>query len=169
MILWWPWAQGEQAARVNTVFPGPIESDRIHNVFRAMDSLRDLEEGTTSKEFLDLMILRRDGGRTADFRYPGPKPQLRETAIIMLADAVEGASRSLHDPTPARLRGLVSKIVNMRLSEGQLEESGLNLSDVAKIREAFITVLTGRFHTRISYPELPTIKGGTHAPPLNWG
>jgi putative nucleotidyltransferase with HDIG domain len=103
------------------------------------------------------------------YRYPGPKPQLREIAIIMLADAVEGASRSLHEPTPARLRGLVSKIVNMRLAEGQLEESGLNLSDVAKIREAFITVLTGRFHTRVSYPELPTIKGGTHGSSVNWG
>jgi hypothetical protein len=92
----------------------------------------------------------------AAYRYPGPKPQSRETAIVMLADAVEGASRSLTEPTPARLRGLVNKIVNMRLGEGELDESGLNLSDVARIREAFVTVLTARFHTRVAYPELPS-------------
>jgi membrane-associated HD superfamily phosphohydrolase len=86
--------------------------------------------------------------RDAAYRYPGPRPQSQEAAIVMLADAVEGASRSLTDPTPARLRGLVNKIVNMRLGEGELDESGLNLSDVARIREAFITVLTARFHTR---------------------
>jgi hypothetical protein len=96
------------------------------------------------------------------YRYPGPKPQSRETAIVMLADSVEGASRSLQDPTPARLRGLVTKIVNMRLSEGQLDQSGLNLSEVDRIREAFITVLTGRFHTRIPYPELPLRRGRPH-------
>jgi hypothetical protein len=90
----------------------------------------------------------------AAYRYPGPKPQARETAIIMLADAVEGASRSLSEPTPARLRGLVNKIVNLRLAEGELDESGLNLSDVAKIRESFVTVLTARFHTRVAYPDL---------------
>ncbi len=96
------------------------------------------------------------------YRYAGPKPQSREAGVVMLADSVEGASRSLQDPTPARLRGLVTKIVNMRLSEGQLDQSALNLSDVDRIREAFITVLTGRFHTRIPYPELPLKRGGTH-------
>ena len=90
-----------------------------------------------------------------EYRYPGPKPQARETAVVMLADAVEGASRSLTEPTPARLRGLVHKIVNMRLGEGELDESGLNLSEVARVREAFVTVLTARFHTRVAYPELP--------------
>lgn len=94
------------------------------------------------------------------YRYPGPRPRTRESGIVMLADSVEGASRSLQDPTPSRLRGLVNKIVGMRLNEGQLDESGLTLSDVDRIREAFITVLTGRFHTRVPYPELPIRRGG---------
>jgi putative nucleotidyltransferase with HDIG domain len=90
-----------------------------------------------------------------DYRYPGPKPQTKETAIVMLADSIEGASRSLQGPTPARLRGLVNKIVDQRLHEGQLDECGLSLADVARIREAFLQVLTGIFHVRVAYPELP--------------
>ena len=90
-----------------------------------------------------------------DYRYPGPKPQTKETAIVMLADSIEGASRSLQGPTPARLRGLVNKIVDQRLHEGQLDECGLSLADVAHIREAFLQVLTGIFHVRVAYPELP--------------
>jgi putative nucleotidyltransferase with HDIG domain len=147
-----------------------LEIARKEKLPRVVRDAISQHHGTTITAFFYAKALDLDP-TTPDsaYRYPGPKPQSRETAIIMLADAVEGASRSLHDPTPARLRGLVSKIVNMRLSEGQLEESGLNLSDVAKIREAFITVLTGRFHARIAYPELPTIKGGTHGSPLTWG
>jgi putative nucleotidyltransferase with HDIG domain len=90
-----------------------------------------------------------------DYRYPGPKPQSKETAIVMMADSIEGASRSLQGPTPARLRGLVNKIVDQRLHEGQLDECGLSLADVARIREAFLQVLTGIFHVRVAYPELP--------------
>ncbi|MGH7726226.1 MAG: HD family phosphohydrolase [Candidatus Eiseniibacteriota bacterium] len=90
-----------------------------------------------------------------DYRYPGPRPQSKETAIVMLADSIEGASRSLSNPTPARLRGLVNKIVDQRLHEGQLDECGLSLADVARIREAFLQVLTGIFHVRVPYPELP--------------
>jgi len=90
-----------------------------------------------------------------DYRYPGPRPQTKETAIVMLADSIEGASRSLQGPTPARLRGLVNKIVDQRLHEGQLDECGLSLADVAHIREAFLQVLTGIFHVRVAYPELP--------------
>ncbi len=90
-----------------------------------------------------------------DYRYPGPRPQSKETAIVMLADSIEGASRSLSNPTPARLRGLVNKIVDQRLHEGQLDECGLSLADVARMREAFLQVLTGIFHVRVAYPELP--------------
>jgi len=90
-----------------------------------------------------------------DYRYPGPRPQSKETAIVMLADSIEGASRSLQQPTPARLRGLVNKIVDQRLHEGQLDECGLSLADVARIREAFLQVLTGIFHVRVAYPSCP--------------
>ncbi len=87
-----------------------------------------------------------------DFRYPGPKPQRRETAILMLADAVEAAARSLTKPTPGRIREITKQIVDRRLLSGELDESNLTLSDLARIREAFIPLLTGIHHQRIAYP-----------------
>ncbi len=88
-----------------------------------------------------------------DFRYPGPKPQSRETAVVLLADSVEAASRSLEDPTPARIRGLVRKMINNKFIDGQLDECNLALRDLNTIAETFIKVLTGVFHTRVPYPE----------------
>jgi putative nucleotidyltransferase with HDIG domain len=112
--------------------------------------------GTTVMAFFYAKALEQDPTTPDhDYRYPGPRPQSKETAIVMLADSIEGASRSLQGPTPARLRGLVNKIVDQRLHEGQLDECGLSLADVARIREAFLQVLTGIFHVRVAYPELP--------------
>ena len=112
--------------------------------------------GTTVMAFFYAKALEQDASTPDhDYRYPGPRPQSKETAIVMLADSIEGASRSLQGPTPARLRGLVNKIVDQRLHEGQLDECGLSLADVARIREAFLQVLTGIFHVRVAYPELP--------------
>jgi putative nucleotidyltransferase with HDIG domain len=112
--------------------------------------------GTTVMAFFYAKALEQDPTTPDhDYRYPGPRPQSKETAIVMLADSIEGASRSLTAPTPARLRGLVNKIVDQRLHEGQLDECGLSLADVARIREAFLQVLTGIFHVRVAYPELP--------------
>ena len=88
-----------------------------------------------------------------DFRYPGPKAQSKETAVVLLADSVEAASRSLEDPTPARIHGLVRKMINNKFIDGQLDECNLTLRDLNTIAETFIKVLTGVFHTRISYPE----------------
>lgn len=89
----------------------------------------------------------------ADFSYPGPRPQTREAAILMLADSVEASSRTLTDPTPARLRAHIDKIINGILSEGQLDESELTFRDLNKLAESFQKVLTGIFHHRIVYPE----------------
>ncbi len=89
----------------------------------------------------------------SDFQYPGPRPHSRETAIVMLADAVEAASRSLHEPTSAKLEGLVKKIIYNKLNDGELEFSDLTMSDLNKIQRAFLRVLLGIFHTRIEYPE----------------
>ena len=88
-----------------------------------------------------------------DYRYPGPKPQIRETAIVMLADSVEAASRTLADPKPARIRNLVQNIINDRFQSGELEECPLTLKDLAEIRESFTQILIGVFHHRIEYPE----------------
>ena len=88
-----------------------------------------------------------------DYRYPGPKPQTREAALIMLADAVEAASRTLADPTSARIRGMVQKIINNIFIDGQLDECELTLKDLHKIAKSFNRILGGIFHHRIDYPE----------------
>ncbi len=88
-----------------------------------------------------------------DYRYPGPKPQTREAALIMLADAVEAASRTLTDPTPARIQGMVQKIINNIFIDGQLDECELTLKDLHKIAKSFNRVLGGIYHHRIDYPE----------------
>ncbi len=87
------------------------------------------------------------------FRYAGPKPQSRETAILMLADSVEAASRTLEKPTLGRIEDLVSKIVDAQLADGQLDECDLTQRDLRGIREAFVRLLSGMLHSRIDYPE----------------
>jgi putative nucleotidyltransferase with HDIG domain len=90
----------------------------------------------------------------AAFRYPGPRPQNREIAIVMLADAVESSSRALSDPTPGSLRKLVHDLLMKRLLDGQFEESGLTLSELHAIEKSLATGLTALFHGRIKYPEV---------------
>jgi putative nucleotidyltransferase with HDIG domain len=90
-----------------------------------------------------------------DFRYPGPKPRSKETAVLMLADAVEAAARSLTEPTPSRIRGVVTRILDARVEDGQLDESPITFEDLAKIREGFIPILTALFHARVHYPGAP--------------
>ncbi|WP_020675498.1 HD family phosphohydrolase [Geopsychrobacter electrodiphilus] len=87
------------------------------------------------------------------YRYHGPKPQTREAALIMLADAVEAASRTLTDPTSARIQGMVKKLINNIFIDGQLEECDLTLKDLHLIARSFNQVLGGIFHNRIDYPE----------------
>ncbi|MBU1852072.1 MAG: HDIG domain-containing protein [Candidatus Omnitrophica bacterium] len=88
-----------------------------------------------------------------NFRYPGPKPQTKEAAIVLLADSVEASSRSLADPTPSRISNLVRKVVNNKFIDGQLEECDLTLKDMHQIADAFVRVLMAVFHTRTSYPD----------------
>jgi len=87
------------------------------------------------------------------FRYPGPKPQTKETGVTMLADAVEAASRTLDDPKPARIRNLIQRIINDRFQSGELDECPLTIRDLTKIKEAFVQILIGTFHHRIVYPK----------------
>ncbi|SPD75942.1 7TM receptor with intracellular HD hydrolase [uncultured Desulfobacterium sp.] len=89
----------------------------------------------------------------ADFRYPGPKPQTKEAGLVMLADFVEAASKSLVDPTVARIQGMVQKIINKVFSDGQLDECELTLKDLHEIAKSFNKTLSGIFHHRIEYPE----------------
>ncbi|ENK1242918.1 HD family phosphohydrolase [Clostridium botulinum] len=88
-----------------------------------------------------------------DFRYPGPIPKSKEAAIIMLADGVEAAVRSINEPTKGRIEEMVNKIIKARLDEGQLDECDLTLKEIGLIREAFLKVLVSIYHQRIEYPE----------------
>jgi len=88
-----------------------------------------------------------------DFRYDGPIPQSKETAIVMLADACEAAVRSLHRPNPGRIEAMVRKIIRERLDDGQLDRSDLTMRDLDTIAGEFTRLLTGIFHTRIQYPD----------------
>lgn len=90
----------------------------------------------------------------ADFRYDGRRPQSKESAIIMLADTVEAAVRSMHDPTPQKIREFISKLVRGKLDDGQLDNAPLTLRDITRICDAFSTVLNGVFHERIEYPAI---------------
>ena len=89
-----------------------------------------------------------------DFRYPGPKPQTKEAGLVMLADMVEAASRSLSEPTPSRIQGTVHKMINKAFSDGQLDECELTLKDLHEIAKTFNKTLAGIFHQRIRYPEV---------------
>jgi hypothetical protein len=88
-----------------------------------------------------------------NFRYPGPKPQTKEAGLVMLADMVEAASRSLVDPSPARIQGTVQKIINKVFADGQLDECELTLKDLHVIAKSFNNILGGIFHHRVEYPE----------------
>lgn len=87
-----------------------------------------------------------------DFRYPGPKPQFKEAAIMMLADSCEAAARSLARPDPENIRLIVVKIVDAVITDGQLDECDLTLQEITRIREAIISALTAIYHARIDYP-----------------
>jgi hypothetical protein len=87
------------------------------------------------------------------FRYPGPKPQSREAAILMLSDGVEASVRSLDSKDEASIRAMVDRIVDARVEDGQLDDAELTLKNIAQIKEAFVQQLLGMYHSRIKYPE----------------
>ena len=87
-----------------------------------------------------------------DFRYPGPKPQFKEAAIMMIADSCEAAARSLSEPTPENIRYIVTKIIDAILSDDQLDECDLTLRELTQIREVMIKSLVAIYHSRVDYP-----------------
>jgi len=95
-----------------------------------------------------------DGLDERDYRYPGPKPQSKETAIVMLADSVEGATRALDEHTPQRIEDLVRKVINNKFIDGQLDECNLTLREIDTIASVFVRVLSAMYHGRVKYPEM---------------
>jgi putative nucleotidyltransferase with HDIG domain len=119
-----------------------------------VDTIRE-HHGTTVMAFFYQKALEydsRDSVNIDDFRYPGPRPQSKENALIMLADSAEAAVRSLKDPTAPKIRAIVQRIFEARMNDGELDECSLSLRDIAVIREKFIQLLIGIFHARVAYP-----------------
>ncbi len=88
----------------------------------------------------------------SQFRYPGPSPSTKESGIVMLADSVEAASRSLEEPNAKRLKSLINEIIEERFRDGQLNNSQLTLVDLKKIGESFLPIIIGMYHLRVEYP-----------------
>lgn len=95
----------------------------------------------------------KDEIKVEDFRYDGPLPQTKETGILMLADCVEAASRSMQDPNYQKLDGLVDKLIDKRVQNGQLSETPLTFRDLSIIKQAFLKILIGIYHSRVEYPD----------------
>ncbi|HEX7225833.1 MAG TPA: HDIG domain-containing protein [Candidatus Limnocylindria bacterium] len=114
--------------------------------------------GTSVMTYFHGKALREVGGRPdlvddRTYRYPGPKPQSREAAIIMLADGVEASVRSLDEKDEPSIRGMVDRIVDGRVEDGQLDDAELTLKNIAQIKDAFVGQLLGMYHSRIKYPD----------------
>jgi len=114
--------------------------------------------GTSVMSYFHQKALREVGGREdlvneRTYRYPGPKPQTREAAIIMLADGVEASVRSLDEKDEESIRGMVDRIIDARVEDGQLDDADLTLKNISQIKDAFVGQLLGMYHSRIKYPD----------------
>jgi hypothetical protein len=95
-----------------------------------------------------------------DFRYPGPKPNTRETAIVMLADGCESAVRSIENPDPVKVENVIENIFKSRIDDEQLEDSPVNFRDIKIMKEEFLNILLGQHHKRIKYPKQEEVEKG---------
>jgi len=95
----------------------------------------------------------RESPQEVEFRYPGPRPQTKEAAILMLSDCVESATRSMSDPTPGQIEGLVHELARKRLLDGQFDHCPLTLAELGTIKEAILARVAAIHHARIAYPE----------------
>ncbi len=110
--------------------------------------------GTSRVEYFYTQAVEKYGNKDVDqslFRYPGPRPKTKEAGIVMVADSVEAASRSLSEPSSARIRSLVTSIINNKLADQQFDECSLSMREISIIRESLIKALNSMFHTRVSY------------------
>jgi putative nucleotidyltransferase with HDIG domain len=133
-----------------------VEIARNHRLGRAIIDIIQQHHGTSLIAYFyekAKQLKSTDDVNMEHFRYPGPRPQTKEAGLVLLADSVEAASRSLENPTPARIKGLVQKIINKLFLDGQLNECELTLRDLHEIARSFNKILTGIHHHRIEYPD----------------
>lgn len=139
------------------------ELARQHGLPQPIIDFIDQHHGTTLVEYFfgranEQKQADPNGGEVDEslYRYPGPKPQTREAGVLMLADSVESASRSLVDPAPARIESLVREVAERKLDDGQFDESGLTLRELRTIENTMIKSLVANYHGRVKYPEQKT-------------
>jgi len=135
-----------------------VETAKKHKLPQPIIDIIEQHHGTSLISFFYYQALelgKNDSVDEGKFRYAGPKPQTKEAAIVMLADSIEAAVRSLSKPVPGRIEKLVKKIIKDKLNDEQLDECDLTLRDLDEIGEAFVRILTGIFHSRIEYPDNP--------------
>jgi len=134
-----------------------VELARERGLPQAITDMIQQHHGSSLVEFFYRRAVELNGGKGKTdedlFRHPGPKPQTREAGVLLLADAVESASRSLPDPTPSRIARQAHEIINRKLIDGQLDECELTLAEVHKVEQSLVRSLTSVFHGRIKYPE----------------
>ena len=140
-----------------------VDLARQYHLPQSIIAFIEQHHGTTLVEYFYRQAERQSvesqkGGKVeeASFRYPGPKPQTKETGVLMLADAAESACRTLVEPTPARIEGLVHDIMMKRLLDGQFEECDLTLKELNLVEESLVKSLTAVYHGRIKYPDQQT-------------
>lgn len=132
-----------------------LEMAEKHGLPKRVSDFIPEHHGTNLMSYFWSKAKEQDDGELSesDFRYPGPKPQSRETAIVMMADTIEAATRTLKNPSPGRMRKMVEELVQKRYLEGELDDCNLTMRDLKGIIEGFMSVLTGIYHDRIEYPE----------------
>jgi len=147
----------EQSARIiiDHVRKG-VELARKNNLPEAVVDFIRMHHGTTTVQYFYRSYLSKYPEADVDIRkfsYPGPKPNSKETAIVMMADSVEAAMRTLKDPANDTVKDMVHKIINNKFIDGQFDECDLTLKDLERIASVFIRILSGIYHTRINYPD----------------
>ncbi len=139
-----------------------VELAEQHNLPRKLIDFIEQHHGTTLVEyFFHEATNRADEDHRTDadestFRYPGPRPQTKETGVIMLADAIESASRTLSEPTPKRIQSLVKEITLKRVLDGQFDDCGLTMRELRSVQESLVKSLLAIHHGRIKYPDQKT-------------
>ncbi len=145
-----------------------LEMAREARLPREIQDIIAQHHGTTLIQYFYHQALNDSGSEAAPegleerFRYPGPRPRTHEAAVVMLADSVEAAARTLDKPSPEKLEALIVGIVRGKIEDGQLDDCELTFSDVRKVSKAFLHVLTAMMHGRIDYPEIH--RSGTGKP-----
>ena len=140
-----------------------VELARENHLPQEIVDIIQQHHGTSLIRFFYARALEEGGGTDvvseSRFRYPGERPQSKEAAAVMLADAIEAAAKALQKPTPVKLEQLTRSLIEERLKDGQLSESNLTMGDIDKMTKAFVRILSSMYHERVEYPVLVKEEG----------